>query len=95
MNEPKELIVNGWTESSVPMNTNDIVTIGGIYNRPATNTLGWWLILIFGGPFALLHFERSFRRRVDEPLSYFPFKRRELFEPRELQKFKITGAVTS
>jgi hypothetical protein len=72
------------------MNFGDTVTIEGVNNRPPVATIGWWLMLIFGPPFAARHFGWAFRRGVSSPFNFFPMTRRHLFEPRRLQSFVIT-----
>lgn len=69
----------------------DIVTIEGCFNRPATRSLAWWAMLVFGPEFACRHLGRAFRRKRTDPFYHIPHTRRALLEPRELQKYRIQG----
>jgi hypothetical protein len=60
----------------------DIVTFEGYYNRPATFSRAWWKLLIFGR-LAGFHFVGL------HPHIHKVCTRRDLFEPRALQKYRI------
>ena len=66
----------------------DIVTFEGYYNRPVTFSRWWWACLIFGRV-AGFHFVGL------HPHVHKVCKRRELFESRKLQEYRITGSVSA
>ena len=66
------------------MAEGDIVTFEGFYNRPVMYSRWWWACLIFGRV-AGFHHRQMFKL----------CKRRELFEPRKLQTYRITGSVSA
>ena len=90
--EPREL--SSWPETTA-ISEGDILTFDGVYNRPATGTLVWWLMLAFHPARVCRHFPWAFRRRITDPMSFYPITRRGLFAPRTLQTFKAKHPVTS
>jgi hypothetical protein len=89
--EPKELTVPNGHQ----INDGDILTIEGIYNRPSARTLAWWLMLAFHPARVCRYLPWVVRRRISDPMSFFPTTRRGLFTPRTLQTFKVGKRVTS
>lgn len=87
-NTPKSLAM----PSSANVNDGDIITIEGMYTRPSARSAAWWVMLLFGPALAVRHIPHAFRRSSTEPLNFFPHTRRDLFAPRELQRFcaKVT-----
>ena len=72
------------------INPGDVVTIEGIWNRPAATTLRWWAMLIFHPARACRHLGWLWPRMSQtSPLECPPISRRMLFEKRQLQKFRV------
>ena len=66
----------------------DVVTFEGVYNRPVAYSVAWWKRLIFG---RMARFIFS----GPHPEMFKCCTRRDLFEPRRLQKYRITADVTA
>jgi hypothetical protein len=81
--EPLNVESGGWT-GVIRFVEGDIVTFGGLYNRPATFSRAWWKCLLFGRIAGM--------RFVGLHLAIHKVcRRRDLLQPRALQKYRCTG----
>lgn len=90
--DPRPLQVSPPTAGFAP---GDIVTIAGCYNRPPTRSWAWWVMLIFGPPFAARHLGWAFRRKSTDPFYHLGSTRRGLFAPRQLQTYRVGRSAES